>query len=62
VLLGTDYPFDMGVDNPLQRLAAADALPAAYRDAIAGGNAVTLFGLGTEVPPPAAGDLASAAS
>jgi predicted TIM-barrel fold metal-dependent hydrolase len=62
VLLGTDYPFDMGVDNPLQRLAAADALPAAYRDAIAGGNAVTLFGLGTEVPPPAAGDRASAAS
>lgn len=45
VLLGTDYPFDMGVDDPLQRLAATTSLTGAQRAAIAGGNAATLLGL-----------------
>jgi aminocarboxymuconate-semialdehyde decarboxylase len=44
VILGTDYPFDMGVDDPLRRLAAT-ALTDADQAAIAGGNAVALFGL-----------------
>lgn len=44
VLLGSDYPFDMGVEDPLERLAAA-GLPDAARLAIAGGNAARLYGI-----------------
>lgn len=44
VVLGTDYPFDMGVTDPVERAAAAD-LPAADLTAIVGGNAVALFTL-----------------
>ncbi|MFJ8109605.1 amidohydrolase family protein [Streptomyces sp. NPDC096132] len=42
VVLGTDHPFDMGVDDPLARLDAA-ALAPADRAAIAGGNALDLL-------------------
>jgi aminocarboxymuconate-semialdehyde decarboxylase len=45
VLLGTDYPFDMGVTDPVQRLDAVSSLSAAQRAAIAGGNAARLLGL-----------------
>ncbi len=45
VMLGTDYPFDMGVADPLQRLAATTSLTETDRAAIAAGNAVALFGL-----------------
>jgi aminocarboxymuconate-semialdehyde decarboxylase len=45
VLLGSDYPFDMGVEDPLRRLEAA-GLPAAAERAIRGGNALSLFGIG----------------
>jgi aminocarboxymuconate-semialdehyde decarboxylase len=45
VMLGTDYPFDMGVDDPVQRLNASRTLSAADRGAIAAGNAIALFGL-----------------
>jgi hypothetical protein len=41
----TDYPFDMGVTDPVERAAAA-GLPAADLTAILGGNAATLFGIG----------------
>jgi aminocarboxymuconate-semialdehyde decarboxylase len=41
VLLGSDYPFDMGVADPLERLAAA-ALPQDQSAAVAGGNAAAL--------------------
>jgi aminocarboxymuconate-semialdehyde decarboxylase len=44
VVLGTDYPFDMGVTDPVERAAAA-GLPAADLTAILSGNAVKLFGL-----------------
>lgn len=44
VVIGTDYPFDMGVVDPLPRLDAL-ALPAADRAAVAGGNAVRLLSL-----------------
>jgi aminocarboxymuconate-semialdehyde decarboxylase len=43
-MLGTDYPFDMGVTDPVERAAAA-GLPAADLTAILSGNAATLFGL-----------------
>lgn len=42
VVLGTDYPFDMGVDDPLDRLDAS-GLIAADRSAVAGGNAYDLL-------------------
>jgi predicted TIM-barrel fold metal-dependent hydrolase len=44
VMLGTDYPFDMGVTDPVDRLDLAGFDPA-DRDAIAGLNAASLFGL-----------------
>jgi aminocarboxymuconate-semialdehyde decarboxylase len=44
VVLGTDYPFDMGVTDPVERATAA-ALPAADLAAILSGNAAALFGL-----------------
>jgi predicted TIM-barrel fold metal-dependent hydrolase len=43
VVLGTDYPFDMGVDDPVQRVMAALDVPASERSAICGGNALSLF-------------------
>jgi predicted TIM-barrel fold metal-dependent hydrolase len=46
VVLGTDYPFDMGVTDPVERAAAA-ALPAADLTAILSGNAAALLGLTT---------------
>ncbi len=42
VLLGTDYPFDMAVTDPLDRLAAAGLDPA-DADRIRGGNAADLL-------------------
>ena len=44
VVLGSDYPFDMGVTDPVERATAA-GLPAADLTAILGGNATRLFGL-----------------
>jgi predicted TIM-barrel fold metal-dependent hydrolase len=44
VMLGTDYPFDMGVSDPVERAAAA-GLPAADLTAVLSGNAATLFGV-----------------
>ena len=44
VVLGTDYPFDMGVTDPVERAAAA-GLPAADLTAILSGNAATLFAI-----------------
>ena len=49
VLLGSDYPFDMGVDNPLERLADA-GFPPADELAIRGGTAASLFDLPAPVP------------
>jgi aminocarboxymuconate-semialdehyde decarboxylase len=44
VLLGTDYPFDMGVSDPIQRLAGI-GLSEAETAAIAGGTATILLSL-----------------
>ena len=44
VTLGSDYPFDMGVEDPVDRLEAAGLDPATT-DAIRGGNASRLLGL-----------------
>jgi len=45
IMLGTDYPFDMGVDNPRQRLAAVSGLSQAQQRAIVGENAARLLRL-----------------
>ena len=45
VLLGTDFPFDMGVSDPLQRLHACSSLSADDRVAIAGTTAARLLGI-----------------
>ncbi len=45
VVLGTDYPFDMGVDDPLERLAAVPSLSAEDLTAIRGANAARLLRL-----------------
>jgi len=42
VMLGTDYPFDMGVTDPVERATAA-GLPAADLTAVLSGNAAGLF-------------------
>jgi aminocarboxymuconate-semialdehyde decarboxylase len=45
VLLGSDFPFDMGVTDPLERLDAVTALDATDREAIRGATAAALLGL-----------------
>jgi aminocarboxymuconate-semialdehyde decarboxylase len=59
VVLGTDYPFDMGVTDPVERATAA-RLPAADLTAILSGNAAALLGLpaGGLYPRPAVDALA----
>jgi aminocarboxymuconate-semialdehyde decarboxylase len=43
VLIGTDYPFDMGVTDPLTRLDAVPGLSGEERAAITGGTAARLL-------------------
>jgi len=43
VMMGSDYPFDMGAPDPVGFLAGA-GLDAATRAAIEGGNAARFFG------------------
>ena len=46
VLLGTDYPYDMGDEDPLAFLARATGLSQEQVDLISGGNAARILGLG----------------
>jgi aminocarboxymuconate-semialdehyde decarboxylase len=43
VLLGTDYPYDMGEEDPVGLIGSVPRLSAADRDLIMGGNAVKLL-------------------
>jgi aminocarboxymuconate-semialdehyde decarboxylase len=45
ILLGTDYPYDMGEYDPIGHIASVASLTEADRAAISGGNAKALFGL-----------------
>jgi aminocarboxymuconate-semialdehyde decarboxylase len=45
VLLGSDFPFDMGEEDPVGRVHAAPGLDEAARAAICGGSAAALLGL-----------------
>ena len=46
VMLGTDYPYDMGETDPLGLIAQVSRLPRAEREAIEGGNAARLLRIG----------------
>jgi aminocarboxymuconate-semialdehyde decarboxylase len=48
VLMGSDYPFDMGPTDPLGFVAEAK-LSAADRDLVVGGNAARLLGIGRSI-------------
>jgi aminocarboxymuconate-semialdehyde decarboxylase len=45
ILLGTDYPYDMGEYDPIGHIASVASFSDADRAAIAGGNARALFGI-----------------
>lgn len=45
VLLGTDYPYDMGEDDPLGFIGRAERLTQGQIDLISGGNAARLLGV-----------------
>lgn len=47
VLLGTDYPFDMGEDDPVGLIERVPGLSDADRALITGGNAARLLGVGS---------------
>ncbi len=43
VVLGTDYPYDMGEVNPVGLVESVKRLPRAEKDLIMGGNAARLL-------------------
>jgi aminocarboxymuconate-semialdehyde decarboxylase len=45
VLLGTDYPYDMGDEDPLALIGATPGLTPEQVDLLSGGNAARLLGL-----------------
>ena len=45
VLLGSDFPFDMGTEDPVGALRAATDLPDPHFHAVRGGNAAALLRL-----------------
>ncbi|HEY6444687.1 MAG TPA: amidohydrolase family protein [Candidatus Acidoferrales bacterium] len=47
IVIGTDYPFDMGVYDPHGQVAAVPELSKQERDLILGGNAARLLGMDT---------------
>ena len=44
VMLGTDYPYDMGDDDPLELIGSVPDLSQDQIDLISGGNAARLLG------------------
>ena len=51
IVLGTDYPFDMGMYDPVGFVDGASALSAGDKAAIVGGNAAQLLGITDRVRP-----------
>ena len=47
IMLGTDYPYDMGEDDPLELIGSVPRLKQEQIDLISGGNAARLLGLAT---------------
>ncbi len=52
IVLGTDYPYDMGMYDPVGFVDGASALTADDKAAIVGGNAARLLGITTPVAAP----------
>jgi aminocarboxymuconate-semialdehyde decarboxylase len=50
MVLGTDYPFDMGMYDPVGFVDGRDALTAGDKAAIVGGNAARLLGISERQP------------
>jgi aminocarboxymuconate-semialdehyde decarboxylase len=50
VVLGTDYPYDMGVERPVEFIGGVKGLSAAERQAIEGGNAARLLKIDYNAP------------
>jgi len=50
VLLGTDYPYDMGMERPVEFIGGVKGLSAAERAAIEGGNAARLLKIDYNAP------------
>jgi aminocarboxymuconate-semialdehyde decarboxylase len=50
VLLGTDYPYDMGMEHPVDFIAGVPKLSAKAKQAIMGGNAARLLKIGYNNP------------
>ncbi|MGH2633249.1 MAG: amidohydrolase family protein [Tepidiformaceae bacterium] len=48
VLLGTDYPFDMGEEHPVDLVERTPGLTAAERELVCGGNAARLLGIAVQ--------------
>ena len=47
VMMGSDYPFDMGDNNPVEPIASLPHLSDDHKEMIFGGNAAALFKIGT---------------
>jgi aminocarboxymuconate-semialdehyde decarboxylase len=45
VMLGTDFPFDMGEEDPVELIDSVQGLSDTEREAVKGGNALRLFGV-----------------
>ena len=45
ILMGSDFPFDMGLDSPAEWVDGATNLSPSEKDMILGANAVRLLGL-----------------
>src|SRR5205814_3789926 len=46
VLLGTDYPYDMGMEHPVDFIGGAPGISESDKDRIMGGNAARLLKIG----------------
>jgi aminocarboxymuconate-semialdehyde decarboxylase len=45
IIMGTDYPFDMLENDPIEHIASVEGFDDLTRAALAGGNAKKLFGM-----------------
>lgn len=57
VMVGTDYPFDMGSYDPQRLIEGVDGLSQQERDQILGGNAVRLLGIDAGIPATVRGSV-----
>lgn len=56
VMLGSDYPFPLGEQNPGELVRSVDSLPVGAREAILGSNATDFFGLQNDMTASSVGE------